>query len=284
MITNLDMDCLRTFVTIVDAGSFSEAALRVGRTASAVSLQISRLEEQVGTKLFQKSGRRMIPSHEGEQLLVMARQILGLNDQIIEVLGHQVLSGEIGIGIIQDFADTILSSALESFRRAHPRVRISTRVDRTKILADAVDKGAIDLAIGVGGGSNGSCEKLRTDKMLWLGGPEFTLEPEEPVPLIVFEPPCSFREAAISSLNKSGRKWEIVFTSPSLSGLKAAIEAGLGVTVRTNISFEGNLHPLPRSSALPKLPCVDFALYSKPDLSAPADRLREIVIDKLSLI
>lgn len=280
---NLDMDCLRTFVTIVDVGSFAEAAQRIGRTASAVSLQISRLEGQVGAKLFQKVGRRMAPSPEGERLLNTAGQMLALNDQVVEALTHQHLCGEISIGAIQDFADSILPFVLARFRQAHPRVRISAKVDGSKALAHAVDAGGLDLAIGVHGWSNRPHKKIRTDKMMWLSGVDFVLTEGEPVPLVVFEPPCGFRDAAISSLNQAGREWEIVFTSPSLSGLKAAVEAGLGITVRTLNAFQGRLRPLPKSLRLPKLPCVDFALYTKPELSAPASRLCEIVMDELQL-
>ena len=279
--TNLDMDCLRTFVTIVDVGSFAEAAQRVGRSASAVSLQINRLEDQVGAKLFQKVGRRMVQSPDGERLLNAARQMLDLNDRVVETLNHQHLSGEIGIGAIQDFADSVLPSVLARFGKAHPRVRITAKVDRSKALADAVDGGALDLAIGVHGWSSRPHKKIRTDKMVWLSSTDFVLADAERVPLVVFEPPCSFRDAAISCLNQAGREWDIVFTSPSLSGLQAAIEAGLGITARTSNSITGSLRPVPQSSRLPKLPSVDFAIYTKPDPSAPASRLCEIVVDEL---
>ena len=272
---------MRTFVTIVDVGSFAEAAQRVGRTASAVSLQMARLENQIGAKLFQKAGRRMIVSPEGERLLDTAQQMLNLNDQIVEALAHQHLSGDISIGAIQDFADSILPSVLARFRQAHPRVRITAKVDRTKALADAVDSGSLDLAVGLYGWSSRKHKKIRTDKMLWLGSADFVLAESEPVPLVVFEPPCGFRDAAINSLNQAGREWQIVFTTPSLSGLRAAIEAGLGITARTLISFHGNLRPLRQSSKLPKLPSVDFALYTKSGRDACTSRLGEIVVEEL---
>jgi DNA-binding transcriptional LysR family regulator len=281
MRTNLDMSCLRTFVTISDVGSFAEAALRVGRTAPAVSLQISRLEQQVGAKLFRKSGRRMIPNQAGEQLLSTARRILEMNDQVVENLNQEELSGVIEIGAIQDIADSVLPSILARFREAHPRVRIAARVDRSKVLAEATETGILDLAIGVEGWSNRPYQKIRRDRMAWLGRADFVLTQSEPVPLVVFEPPCSFRDAAIKALTDAGREWQIVFTSPSLSGLRAAVEAGLGITVRTTRSFQGTLRPLPKSSCLPKLPSVGFALYKQPDLTPHALRLCEIVVDEL---
>jgi DNA-binding transcriptional LysR family regulator len=281
MYTNLDMNCLRTFVMIVDSGSFADAAERVGRTASAVSLQIARLEEQVGVKLFRKQGRRMVPSPDGEHLLVTAREVLALNDQAVDALAHAALSGEVRIGAIQDFADGALPQVLSRFRQSHPGVRIAARVDRSKSLADAVDKGALDLAVGVSGWSSRRHVPIRTDKMEWFGEKTLRLSRDRPVPLAVFEQPCSFREAAITALNEAGREWDIVFTSPSLSGLRAAVKAGLGVTVRTSLSFAASLKPLPKSSGLPDLPTVDFALYTAAELSAPARRLSELIADHL---
>lgn len=281
MAKNLDMDCLRTFVTIVDVGSFVEAARRVGRTASAVSLQIGRLEDQVGAKLFRKVGRRMVPSPEGDRLLITARQVLELNDQVVEALSHHDLSGEISIGAIQDIADGVLPSVLARFTQAHPGVRLTAKVDRSKALAEAVDNGMLDLAIAVHGWSDVRHKRIRRDKMVWLGASHFKLSDTDTVPLVVFEPPCGFRDAAINSLNSAGRDWQVVFTSPSLSGLRAAIEAGLGVTARTLDSFQGQLGPLSRSSRLPKLPSVDLALYARPNLTAPASRLYEIIVDEV---
>ena len=211
MATNLDIDCLRTSVTIVDAGSFAEAADRVGRTPSTVSLQIGRLEDRLGTKLFQKVGRRMAPTPEGERLLVTARQVLQLNDQVVEALAHRNLSGEVAIGAIQDFADSLLPCVLARFAQAHPRVRITARVDRSKLLAELVDKGTLDLAIGVRGWSNRPHETIQREQMVWLGGADFVLA----------------------------------------------------------------------ASRLPKLPCVDFALYRKSDLGAPAARLCAIIAEVL---
>ena len=282
MHTNLDMDCLRTFVTIVEVGSFAEAGQRIGRTAPAVSLQITRLEEQIGSQLFQKQGRRMILNPAGERLVITARKVLGLNDQIVESLSHQNLTGEISIGMIQDFADTVLPTILTRFKQAHPQVRIIAKVDRTKVLIDAVESGALDIAVGVDSLPGLAHQNLCRENMVWLGNSSFKLESETPVPLVVFEPPCSFRNAAITALNNADRAWEIVFTSPSLSGLKAAIEANIGITVRTANSFNKTLLPLPKSFALPPLPAVDFSLYAKPYLTETAKRLRDIITEELS--
>lgn len=277
MMTNLDMDCLRTFVTIVDQGSFARAAQTVGRTTPAVSLQITRLEDQLRTKLFQKSGRRMVLSPEGEQLISLARQILALNDRAVESLHHNTLRGEVSIGAIQDFADTFLPAVLSTFKASHPDVRITARVDRSRNLVTAVDNGHLDLAIGVSGLSVNSRQAISFDQIEWFGQKDLCLTGQGPVPLVLFEPPCPFREAALHALNEAGIEWQVTFTSPSLSGLRAAVEAGLGITARTVNSFRGQLPALSAESRLPALPPISFDLYAKPDLTQAAARLGDIV-------
>jgi len=282
MLTNLDMDCLRTFVAIIELGSYAEASRLVGRTPSAVSLQIRRLEGQVGVSLFQRAGRRMVPSPEGERLLVTARQILQLNDSIVDEFAFPRLSGEVSLGSIQDFADTFLPEILARFNRAHPNVRISVKVDRTKFLAKAVEKGDLDLAIGVHGWSRRRDHAIRREQMIWIGAETIHLEPNAPVPLVLFEPPCSFRDAAINVLNQAGKEWDIVYTSPSLSGLRAAVQAGLGVTARTGLLISSGIKALPKSTGLPKLPSIEFGLYEGSDLADAGSQLKAQVFEVIA--
>lgn len=282
MRTNLDINCLRTFVTIIDSGNFAKAADRIGRTSSAVSLQIKRLEEQLGCRLFRRAGRQMVPSHEGERLLNAARQILELNDQTLESLGHRNLCGEVTFGAIQDIADTILPAILRHLSHAHPNIGIKVKVDRTKSLTEVVDKGELDLAVGVQVRSNPPHQRLRYERVVWWCNKDFEIKNDGPVPLVVFEPPCSFRDAAINTLNGAQREWEIVYTSPSLSGLRAAVQAGLGVTARAEMSFSVEQNDLMQITKLPQLPSIEFALYQQRNLSDAARRLRSIIEDALA--
>lgn len=279
MVTNLDMDCLRTFAAIIRLGSYAEAAQRVGRTPSAVSLQVKRLESQVGVALFQRQGRRMRPTAEGERLYAAAVRILDTNDAVIADFTAPRLAGEVSLGSIQDIADTLLPEVLSRFDRAYPRVRISVRVDRTRALVEAVGKGQLDLVIGVGGLSRRKDLLLHSARMLWIGSEKLRLDPEAPVPLVLFEPPCSFREAALTALNDAGREWEIVYTSPSLSGLRAAVQAGLGVTARTPLLMAPGIMALKRSADLPRLPAIDFGLYGAAKLTDAAVQLKREILE-----
>lgn len=273
MPVNLDMDCLRTFAAIIELGSYAAASERIGRTQSAVSLQIRRLEEQLGVRLFQRRGRRMVASPEGERLLPAAQEILQRNDLIVGELAFPLLSGEISLGSIQDFADTMLPEILARFSHTHPTVRIFVKIDRTKVLAEAVDRGEIDLAIGVNKATREN-DAVRYEKMVWIGADSKQLSADARVPLVLFEPPCSFRDAALDGLKKTGRQWDIVYTSPSLSGLKAAVQAGLGVTVRTALFVSSGLRTMPASSRLPELPRVGFGLYESENPSEAATQLK----------
>lgn len=277
MASNLDMDCLRTFITINNLGSFADAADHLHRTAPAISLQIKRLEEQLGTKIFQKSGRKMILSSAGEKLLHKAQQIIDINDEIFLRFSSQPLKGKIALGVIQDYADKFLPLILNKFKSAHPNVHITVVVDSTKNLTAAIKKGTLDLAIAIDNKSDLKNEKLKKEKSIWLSHTSFKLQPKQPIPLVVLEAPCTFRDQAIKTLNETERPWEITFTSPSLSGLYAAMEAGLGVTARTNLSCTNQIIVASKSLKLPKLSMIDFVIYEKKKQNDCTVMLKKII-------
>lgn len=277
MTLNLDMDCLRTFITINNLGSFADAANHLHRTAPAISLQIKRLEDQLGTKVFQKSGRKMVLSAAGENLLHKAQQILDINDEIVLRLSKKPLKGRIALGVIQDYADKFLPFILNKFKATHPNVHITVLVDSTKNLTSQIKKGTLDLAIAIDNKSNLKNEKLKQEKTIWLSKTSLEFDPKKPLPLVVLETPCTFRENAIEALNKQKRSWEIVFTSPSLSGLHAAIEAGLGITARTKLSYNEEITQTSKTLKLPKLPAVDFVIYEKKKQTESAAIFKKII-------
>lgn len=145
---NLDMDVLRTFVTGMALGSFSKAADQLGRSPSAVSLHLRKLEDQVGQPLLRKQGRGLVLTEAGETLMSYARRILKLNDEARMALVQLTdLEGWVHVGVPQDFAETWLPMLLARFQRLHPKVRVEARVDRGVAMADAVSEGALDVAL-----------------------------------------------------------------------------------------------------------------------------------------
>ena len=279
---NLNMDVLRTFVTGLELGSFSRAAQRLGRSQSAVSTQLRRLEEQVGKPLFKKSGRGLVLTTAGESLLSYAKRILELNDEAIDGLQDGEVEGWVRLGIPQDFAEGWLTGVLGQFARAHPKVRVEVRAEQNVAVIERLVQGELDLALAWGTDDKVRAERLLDLPMVWIARPDWVGAKglgAEPLSLVAFEPPCVFRSAGIAALDAEKISWRLAFTSPSLAGLWAAAEAGLGVTLRTAVSLPRSLTVLkPASSGLPALPKVQLTLCRKKrETAAAVKRLSEIL-------
>jgi DNA-binding transcriptional LysR family regulator len=284
-ITNLDMDVLRSFVTGIDLGSFAKAAERLGRSQSAVSLQLKKLEEQVGEPLLRKEGRGLALTSAGEILLSYARRLLELNDEAVAATRGVAVEGWVRLGLVQDFAESWLPMLLGRFSRAHPQIKVDVLVDRGANLAEAVNKGELDISLSWGDYPTPRRQKVAEIPLRWIGAQDFVLKTGLPVPLVAFKQPCTFRQRAIEALDAAGMPWRIAFTSPSLAGLYAAVEAGLGVTPRTAAGIPPRLKLLGPESGLPPMaPPVDLYLHVGSETPAAAtERLRETLLETLEV-
>jgi DNA-binding transcriptional LysR family regulator len=279
----LDLDVLRTFVTGHDLGTFAAAAERLGRSQSALSLQLRKLEAQTGETLLRKDGRGLAPTPAGEIMLSYARRLIELNDEAVAAVRGVAVEGWVRLGLVQDFAESWLPALLGRFVRAHPGVRVEARVDRGAVLAAAVAKGDLDLALVWGDLPGAHRTVLAGMPMVWVGAPQHAIGPLRPLPLVTFEPPCVFRDAAVRALDRAGIPWRVVFTSPSLAGLWAAVEAGLGVTPRTRQAVPARLGILPGGDDLPELDAIaGLSLHAAGGATTPAvARLREALIETI---
>ncbi len=181
---NLDIDFLRTLVSAEDLGGMNRAAARVGRSQSAVSQQMRKLEEKIGQRLFRKQGRGLVLTEPGELLLKYARRMLALNDEAIAALRGSGLEGVVRFGLPSDFAETWLPAALGQFKRAHPLIRVEASVDRNSVLIERLEKGRLDLAMFFSNGQPPGAERLASLPMVWIGGAERAWDATEPVPLL----------------------------------------------------------------------------------------------------
>jgi DNA-binding transcriptional LysR family regulator len=285
LLANLDMDVLRTLAVAMDVGGFAKAAERLGRSQSAVSLQMRRLEDRVGRPLFQRNGRLLGLTEAGEVVLGYARRILALNDEAVAAARGIAIEGSVRFGVPQDFGDSWLPGVLTRFGRAHPQVHIEARVDRSGILVERVIHGGLDLALAWGCGPRApDAAVVARLPMAWIGPNGYGRVRNDTVPLAVFEAPCVFRQPGIEALDDAGLKWRIPFTSPSLAGLWAAAEAGLGVTVRTPFGVPAGCDILDAASGLPKLPDAELRLHvADAELQPAATRLRDILLDEISM-
>lgn len=266
-LTNLDMDALRSFAAGIDAGSFARAADRLGRSTSAISAQLKKLEEQTGVLLVRRSGRGLALTDGGETLLSYARRLLDLNDEAMSALRGVELEGWIRFGLQEDFGETVLPRVLGRFARAHPKVRIEGRIGRNDDLVGRVASGRLDLALAWDSGDRpGITEEIARLPLCWLGPAEgdlpWTAGSGEPLPLAALEAPCLLRNVAFERLDGHGLSWRVAFVSPSLGGLWAATAAGLGIALRTPMGLPSSVRILdPASHGLPDLPALGLVLH-----------------------
>jgi DNA-binding transcriptional LysR family regulator len=268
---NLDLDVLRTFVTGLDLGSYAKAARRLGRSQSAISLQLRKLEETTGQTLLRKQGRGLALTPEGEIMLGYARRLLELNDEAVAALKQPSLAGQVRLGVLRDFAETWLPEVLGHFGRTHPGIQVEVRVDRSVTLVEAIGRGELDLALAWQEGTSARAEHLAWLPMTWIGPRDFARRRNEPLPLVMLDQLCLFRRQGLAALDAAGISWRLVFTSQSLSGLWAAVAAGLGVTLRTPQGLPSHAVPLDRKHAgLPKVGDVGLCLITGDGSSASA--------------
>lgn len=266
-----DLDVLRTFVTGVEFNSFARAADRLGRSTSAVSAQLKKLEEQVGTPILAKSGRGLALTPTGETLLSHARRLLELNDGIFQTLHEGQTAGTLRLGLQEDFGEHFLSNILRRFVQAYPRVNLEVRIARNAELLALVERSNLDLALTWDTGHTSPyATHLGETQMHWIGSrdtPLPTALDDSPLPLILFDAPCLLRSAATQALDAAHIPWRIALTSPSVGGIWAAVAAGLGLTLRTRIGLPSHLTVV---SGLPPVPSLGFVLHCDNDDPSPA--------------
>lgn len=297
MALNLDIAALRTLVAGVELGSFARAADQVGRSTSAVSAQIHKLEDMAGTPLFRKAGRTLELTEAGNLLLAYARRILALNDEAAAAVRGVDLSGGVRLGLQEEFGEVTLPEVLGRFARAHPRIRVEAMVARNHDLWAGVLARKLDLALVWGNAGAPAAGELATagtvstvstrvaePELCWIAAAAqpWRLEPGEPVPLAAFDRPCAFHDAATDALDRAGIPWRVSFTSPNLGGLWAAAAAGLGLVVRTPYGLPGTLRPLGAAEGLPALGTMPLMLLRAPGpTSEVAQRLADIMLEAL---
>jgi len=281
----LDLDVMRSFVTGIDLGSFAKAADRLGRSTSAVSAQLKKLEDQAGTPLLRKAGRGMALTEAGEVMLGYARRLLELNDEAVSAVRGVQLDGRVRLGMQEDFGENLLPEVLGRFKRAHPRLRVEVHIARNSVLMQAMEAGRLDLALAWETDGRMLHKHIQTLPMQWIGADaeQPSYEPGEPIPLVVLDAPCLMRTAAIDALDRAGLPWRIAFTSASLAGTWAAVKAGLGISVRTPLGVPVELRAMDaKASGLPALPQLGLALYRSEAEPIPAvARLAELILQRL---
>jgi DNA-binding transcriptional LysR family regulator len=278
--TNLDLDLVRAFVMVSESRSFTRAGERLGRSQSAISLQVRRLEDLIGEPLFQRDARRVSLTDKGEVFLAQARRLLRVNDDIVAALAADEVEGEVRMGAPEDFATAHLPAVLGAFARSHPRIALSVTCDLTLRLLDRMSAGELDLALVKReplGGELGV--RVWREPLVWVGRDGEDLASGKVVSLIAAPSPCVYRRRATTALDEAGRAWRIAYTSPSVAGQLAALRAGLGVSVLPRAMVPDDLAIL--AGEAPPLADGEIALIRNREAGPAADRLAEHVLAAL---
>lgn len=273
----LDPDLLRTFLAFVDGGSLARAASAVGRSPSAVTTQMQRLEEIVGEPLLAPQGRGRGLTPAGEDLVGHARRILAVHTEAWLALKGARAGGRVAIGTTQDFADHGLPDLLRAFAASHPRVRIELRVGRSLELGQALQASQLDIAITMRQAPTADEVALISEPMLWLCSQKGLAAREEEVPLALLDPYCGFRVAALAALDAAGRRYRIAAGSASLAGLRTAVDAGIALTLRTRRFARSGIVVAPDPLHLPPVPVADFAVRLGREAARPARDLAQLL-------
>jgi len=234
---HLDSDLLRTFVAVAETGNFTRAGDQVNRTQSAVSMQIRRLEDIVGDTLFQRGSRGVTLTRRGQDLMLNARRIVSLMDETAASMRIAPLHGPVRIGIPEEYGHTILSRALASFSKRHPRVEITVRYAPSMAQIAAVNAGELDLAVVFEWTDFSDDEVLMVDPTVWVTSTIYNRHEEMPIPIAVYANSGWCRDFVFRSLDESGKSYRVAYNSDTNGGLKLAVTSGFAIAPisRSNI-------------------------------------------------
>ena len=276
----LDLDLLRSFVSVVDAGGFTRAGERVHRTQSTVSQQIRRLEESLGRPLLHRNGKQATPTEEGERLLSYARRILALAEEARDVVARPAGDGVVRLGIPEDFAANRLTKVLSRFARSRPGLRLDVRCDLSVELRSDLERGELDLALMKRDAGGSDAIAVWPEHLHWVTSRTHPIEARHgSVPLAVFPQGCLYRNRAIHALEAGSRAWHIAYTSPNFAGIQAAVSAGLGVSILPEPAILGDHRVLRAKDGFPAISNTELALVAAPDASPATRRLAELLAD-----
>jgi DNA-binding transcriptional LysR family regulator len=279
----LPTQLLRSFLLLTRSKSFTRTAEQVGRTQSAISVQLRRLEELVGTTLVDRTSRRFRLTAKGERLAVYAQRILDLNDRCLAELSERPLTGRLRIGIPSDFAASHLPQVLARFTASYPEVSLEVIDDLSiRLIARRQDE-ALDLVLALTDGQ-ADAAVIRTwrEPVVWVGSALYDLSHRDPLPLVVHPEGYRYRAHLLAALSAADRAARLIYVSTSLAGIEAAVGGGLGVTALSRSTLPASLVALGESRDLPALGSVEVGLFAGQARASEAGRaLSDYLCDAL---
>ena len=260
---DLDIDMLRCFMEVAKTGSFTKAGNNIGLTQSGVSVKIRRLEERLNAQIFNRTSKSLSLTLEGELLLDYAGRILSVHDEAVGRFTRPKASGKLRIGIIDYFIPELLPGLLSKFRKQYPNIHLEVRTDVGINLIPLFEKGELDVVVTGKDAYEGNCRILTQEPLVWVVGRDTeTSIHAETVNLVLLPSPCYFRKIATDGLEKTKRKWEIVFTGSSIANIQAAVQAGMGLSILPLGALKHGLRKAPSHLGLPELPIYSIVLIT----------------------
>lgn len=281
---DLEIDLLRAFTAVAQAGGFTAAAGLVGRSQSAVSQKVLRLEGILGQRLFERTSRTLSLTPAGERFLVTARRILELNDIAIRDMRTPTASGSLRLGVAEDFVPRQLPSMLARFRRFYPGVHVELKTGLSCELLSAYDAGELEAVIAKKDGEAQRGRVIWREPLVWIASARYVPDHDRPKPLVMLQPPCTYREVMVRALDSVRREWFAACTASSLMGVQAAVAGGLGITVLGRSFVQDDMQILQTPEHWPALPMTEIVLLGensdKADLVEPlVSFLTESLVD-----
>jgi DNA-binding transcriptional LysR family regulator len=272
----LDLELLRSFVSVVDAGGFTRAGERVHRTQSTVSQQIRRLEEDLGQTLLNRNGKDVSVTEPGERLLSYARRLLALAEEARDVVQQPGHEGAVRLGLPEDFAAYRLPRLLGAFSRSHPSLRLDVRTDQSLYLKRELERGELDLALLKRDASEKGGIASWPERVHWVTSKHHARDLRNgSLPLTGFPVGCLYRARAIHALESAGRAWHMAYTSSSLAGIQAAVAAGMGLSILSEMAIQSDHRVLNARDGFAPIDKTELALLASPEASPATLRLAD---------
>ena len=259
----MDIDALRSFLAFVDTGSFTRAAKQTFRTQSAISMQMKKLEDDTGKRLFIKEGRNLVLTEHGQLLVSYARKILSLHDEALGSLSQGEGHPPLIIGCPDDYAESILPQITQIILDKLPHQNVQICCDCSSQLRLKLDAGEIDIAILTRSPEVEEGYLLRHDTGVWVYGDYENLMHSDPLPLILYEADCKFHSTAVDGLEKQGKNYRLLCSSSSATTIKSLLRRGLGISAMARSSVPNDLVII-NNMTMPALPSVDIVLAVAP--------------------
>ncbi|SLN36767.1 HTH-type transcriptional regulator YofA [Roseovarius albus] len=257
---HLDSDLLRTFIAVADTGSVTDGAALIYRSQSATSLQIKRLEDVVERPLFERHGRGVVLTEAGKFLLPIARDVTARLDGALRDLSDNPLKGKLRVGIPEDHGRVKLAQIIADFSRSHSKVELDVTCALSPEFPESLDKGRLDIAVYEVSDASEHEEILYEDPTHWVASPYRDFAALDVLPIAVFDQACWWRDVALASVQASGRSYRVVYSSQSVSGIIAAIEAGIAIGLLGQTSIDNTLKRVGSEFGLAPTPASKLVL------------------------